>query len=140
MFQLSSSDDDFVDPQEGSSNRSQDKNKVKKLSAEELNRQKQRERAAKSRAKKSDEQKQQDRNKAAKGMAANRASKTPEQKELDRKEARERMARLRLPTLTKVCMKDGLRTQEIFSGTFIVAELSATPACDLLLPLTPYRE
>ena len=127
MFQLSSSDDDFVDPQEGSSNRSQDKNKVKKLSAEELNRQKQRERAAKSRAKKSDEQKQQDRNKAAKGMAANRASKTPEQKELDRKEARERMARLRLPTLTKVCMKDGLRTPEIFSGTFIVAELSTTP-------------
>ena len=145
LFNLSSSDDDFVDPGEGPSKSQRSKNPT----ADDVRKQKQNERAAKYRAKKSDEEKRldakagaerkkesranrssekakQDRDADAQRRATSRAERTPEQLQRDRNNARNIMQRLRLPSLTSISLKDGLRTQEIFEGKFRVAPLEDT--------------
>ena len=148
LFTETSSDDDFVGPQEGSSKSGHRMNPI--LNAEEIRKQNLKERVAKSRAKKSNEQIQLEREKnaqrmatkranqtneerqverenAKQGMAKNRAKKTPQQREIEKDNARQRMAQHRLPTLTGVSLKDGLRCQELFQGSFKVAALEDTP-------------
>ena len=73
---ISSEDDDFVNPQPGSS---KSKTPQKTLSAEELRKMKQREWAAKSRAKKTEAQKKQVRDLDAQRRASKRANETPEE-------------------------------------------------------------
>ena len=146
MFLDLSSDDDFVDENEGTPKTGQVEKPTKRLTVEDLKKQKQNERQAKSRAKKSEAQKQlqakasaermkksranqssekqqQVREQAAFGMAAFRDAQTPEQRQAAKIAAQQRMARLRLPSLTGVSMKDVLRCQELFNGSFTVAAL-----------------
>ena len=89
-----------------------------------------RERKAKSRAKlkvtMTTEQKQLEAKASNERKKKFRAAQTPQQRQVERDNAREGMARLRLPSLTNISLKDGLRTHELFSGTFSVAELSTT--------------
>ena len=126
FLQLSSSDDDFEDPKKGSSKNVNQK-KSSMLSSEDIRKQKLRERVAKSRAKRTDEQKQIDANASAERMKKSRANQSAEKQQIERESARQRMARLRLPTLTQIKLKDGLKSQDVLNGTFRVADLAATP-------------
>ena len=146
LFHLSSSDDDFIEPMEGSSKTDTSSRKPLQPDANELKKQKDREKNARYRAKKTDQQKQMEAQESAVRMkkfrenqtdeqkqiearaAAVRMKKvrdkqTPEEKQKERDNARQRMARLRLPTLTRIKPKDGLRSQDVLNGMFRVPGL-----------------
>ena len=83
---------------------------------------------ANKRAKRSEEQRQQDRLKNAQSQAKTRAKKAKENVEDYRKEMRKQKSQQRKPSQTKVGVKDGLRSHEILDGIFIVPLLETSPA------------
>ena len=122
LLQLSSSDDDFIDPKEGSSSR-----KPSQPDPDELKKQKKKEYNARARAKLTDQQKLKEAQAATERKKTSRANQTPEKQQIERNKARQGMARLRLPTLTSVKPRDGLKSQDVLNGRFRVADLADTP-------------
>ena len=73
------------------------------------------------------EQQQIEREEARQRMEKLRENQTPEKQEMERNKARQRMAEHRLPTLTKIKPKDGLKSKDVLNGSFRVARLEDTP-------------
>ena len=126
MF-LYSSDEDFVDPEKEPSTRDALSGTSSQPDKDEMKRQKKNEKNARYRARMTGQQKLLEAKATALRMKKSRENQTPEKQQMERDKARERMAQHRLPTLTKIKPKDGLRCQDVLNGTFRVARLESTP-------------